>query len=177
LPQLPTDDEGIWRRASVVPFKSCFVDNPNPNDSSQFKRDYDLKEVIPSWKSAFMYVLLEYYKLYKSEGLKEPQAVREKTLSYRQDQDTILEFLNDTIEKGESQDYVLLKDLWSNYKRFEGYDKRYKLKDFKTIIMKKLNLDIPERKRINDTQVRSPIVGYKEKSDEVVETDKNKCVL
>jgi phage/plasmid-associated DNA primase len=67
LPSLPSDDEGTWRRVSVT----------------EFKRDPYLTEKLYTLKEAFMYILLEHYKIYKKHGLIEPIAVKDATHEYR----------------------------------------------------------------------------------------------
>ena len=62
LPPLPPMDGGVWRRVRVVDFGSKFVDNPDPDDKTQFKRDSTLKEKIPYLTEAFVWILVQYYK-------------------------------------------------------------------------------------------------------------------
>jgi phage/plasmid-associated DNA primase len=41
LPNLPPDDEGTWRRITVLEFEARFIDNPNPENPYKFQRDND----------------------------------------------------------------------------------------------------------------------------------------
>ena len=102
LPALPPDDEGTWRRISVIEFKSRFVDHPDPNNPYEFKKDLYLDEKLFSWKESFMYILLQYYKLYKQKGLAEPQAVKDATHEYQQTNDLYSDFISDCIVKDEN---------------------------------------------------------------------------
>lgn len=117
LPSLPPDDEGTWRRLSVIEFKSRFVENPDPKNPYEFKRDYHLAEKLYSWKEAFMYVLLEHYKIYKKHGLIEPPAVRNATKDYQKMNDAYSDFVDDCLVK-ESGSSVKLEDA---YKRFKDW--------------------------------------------------------
>jgi hypothetical protein len=68
LPYLPPKDEAIWRRLSVL---DC---------QFPIKKDIDLN----LWKEAFIYILLQNYKIYKKDGLITPQSAIKITQKYRQ---------------------------------------------------------------------------------------------
>ena len=99
LPTLPPDDEGTWRRVSVVEFKCRFVDRPDPNNPREFKKDVHLSEKLFYWKEAFMFMMLEHFKMYKKYGLVEPQTVKEATLEYQKMNDIYTDFISDCFEK------------------------------------------------------------------------------
>jgi phage/plasmid-associated DNA primase len=63
--QLPSLVHGV----SITEFKSRFVENPDPENSYELKKDSNLREKLDVWKEAFMYILLQYYKTYKKQGL------------------------------------------------------------------------------------------------------------
>jgi len=173
LPDLSADDEGAWRRLSVVQFKSRFIDNPKY--SNEFPRDYHLSEKIENWKEMFMYLLLtDFYPLYKKNGLIEPDSVIQATKQYRANVDDIKDFIDQTIEPIDGH-YVTLKDLWNKYKKSDFYSKDQKMKDFKIAISNKLGIEIPEQKKIDNIRIRSPILGWEfiNDSDEVVDNINN----
>jgi len=174
LPHLPADDEGIWRRVSVIEFKSRFVDNPQlPNE---FKKDTYLSEKFDSWKEAFMYILLQHYKIYSENGLIEPNEVLDATKSYKASVDGIMEFLEENVKlTTEPNCYVKFKDLWSRYKKSPQQEKDIKMKEFKSMVEKKLGVKIPTQKTIDKVNVKSPIVGV-----EWIDADENpnnECVF
>lgn len=117
LPTLPPDDGGTWRRISVVEFKSRFVDNPDPKNIYEFRKDPHLAEKLHSWREAFMYILLEHFKQYKKQGLVEPVSVKDATREYQKMNDSYVEFLNDCTVKDENSS-VKLEDM---YKRFRDW--------------------------------------------------------
>jgi P4 family phage/plasmid primase-like protien len=97
-PILPSDDTGIWRRIIVIDFLSRFVDNPDPNNPYEHKRDYQLSDKFHSMKQAFIYILLQYYtEVYKVHGLVEPLSVKASCEEYRMTNDEISEFKNDRL--------------------------------------------------------------------------------
>ena len=97
LPQLSADDEGIWRRMRVVPFNQLFVDNPDPNKPHEMKKDVHIMAKLNIWKSAFMFILLQHYKIYKKHDIGEPQDVLQATSDYKKVVDTVQDFINDQI--------------------------------------------------------------------------------
>ena len=136
---LDDDDEGIWRRMSIVEYTSRFVDNPDPKNKYEFPRDNYLAEKLIQWKEAFAYLLIEYYKEYKREGLVEPKCVINATKDYRRANDNISDFILDKIKDDE---YSTCK-LEDTYKIFcswwrDSVDKNVPKKmDFKKSIEKK----------------------------------------
>ena len=148
LPSLPPDDEGTWRRVSVVEFKSRFVDNPDPKNPYEFKKDTHLTEKLHSWKEAFMYILTEHYKSYKKQGLVEPPAVKDATREYQRMNDSYIEFVDCCTEKDPNSS-IKLED---TYKRFKEWwkvaysTKTPSRKDMKTSLEKKLGKYLPSAK-------------------------------
>jgi P4 family phage/plasmid primase-like protien len=120
LPSLPPDDEGTWRRISVVEFKSRFIDRPDPNNPYEFKKDTYLTEKLYSWKEAFTFILLEHFKEYKKHGLREPTAVTNATLQYKLTNDIYSDFITDCFEKDVDSSarledvFRLFKDWWKD---------------------------------------------------------------
>jgi len=108
LPKIPSDDEGTWRRMSVVEFLSRFVrpDKLDSSDRYQFPRDDALSQKLVRWKEMFMVILMEYYKRYKAQGLIEPAEVKNATNEYKKDSDVYAQFRDDDLIR---DDYSLLK--------------------------------------------------------------------
>lgn len=127
-PKVPPDDGGIWRRIKLINFTSKFVDNPNPNDPTEFHRDYDLQLKFEVWKEGFFWLLTEYYKYIVSgcpekgiqPGLSEPDEIKNATSEYRHKNDFIQQFL-DYCVKDDATGFVPLDSgdgLWENYKYY-----------------------------------------------------------
>lgn len=67
-----TGDQSINRRIEHITFNAQFVENPDPNDPREFKKDKDFTDNFladDAWKLAHFHLLLEHYKLYQEEGL------------------------------------------------------------------------------------------------------------
>jgi P4 family phage/plasmid primase-like protien len=108
LPTIPSDDNGTWRRIRVVDFPSRFVDEPNPEEQNEYKKDIYIDEKIPQWRQTFMSMLLECYKKYKNGGkLVEPESVMKFTRDYQQKSDIFMDFVNEKLDKTDNKKDVL----------------------------------------------------------------------
>ena len=109
LPKVSANDRGTWRRISVVEFISKFVDDPDPNEPYEFKIDDTLEEKLKLWPEAFMYLLIEYYKKFKKNGIKEPADVKRNTEDYQVESDMFVGFINERLIEVENADSTGIK--------------------------------------------------------------------
>jgi phage/plasmid-associated DNA primase len=70
---------------------------------------------METWHQAFMSILVEYNKKFKTDGNSEPKKVTEQTNQYQQKSDLVLEYLNDSIEYSEEYK-VLASDVYDDFK-------------------------------------------------------------
>ena len=47
VPHAIADDEGFWRRASVLEFVRRFVDHPNPANPNELSKNIHLSDMFP----------------------------------------------------------------------------------------------------------------------------------
>lgn len=99
LPKIPSSDQGTWRRLRVIAFSSKFVDNPDPDNPNEFKKDTSISQKVKIWSSHFVAILIEYFRKYKKEGLIEPEEIMKFTKEYESENDKYSEFINDYIVK------------------------------------------------------------------------------
>lgn len=177
LPEIDANDGGARRRTRVLNFTSKFVDNPNPNQSNEFPIDTHLSEKFNEWKQAFMYILLEHYKIYKKNGIKEPPCVLVSTNNYLNDSDKIQCFVDQYLEKDTystlnennvatilPNSYITLDEVWQLFKTsdYHSNKSKYLRKNFLLDIVKKLGqcYDRPtfKNKRLSN---RSVFLGWK----------------
>lgn len=127
LPFIPSTDGGTWRRLRVAPWESEFVDvdtngllNGKELKENQFPKDYELTEKMNMWKRAFLWLLInKYYKIYKSEGLHEPEKVLEFTKKYKKSSDIFLEFLEENfVFTKDKKDFESLDIVYSTFKNW-----------------------------------------------------------
>ena len=120
LPDVSATDNGTWRRIRVLAWESKFVDEPEPQNPKQFKRDYDLVEKLEKWKGAFMWYLLKvWYPLYINQGLKEPPKVTQFTSKYKKQSDVFYEFMGENIKiTGNKKDKEQITILYGAFKNW-----------------------------------------------------------
>ena len=119
LPDVNTVDNGTWRRIRVVPFDSEFVDKDDVKFPHQFPKDPNLEHNIGKWKQAFMCILLKYYKIYRKDGLKEPEIVIKHTKEYKRNNDIYQEFMDANISvTGKDKDREELDVLYDLFKHW-----------------------------------------------------------
>jgi P4 family phage/plasmid primase-like protien len=119
LPELPYDDEATWRRVRAVEFKSKFVDEADwdSNDPNQFVKDENLSQNFKHWKEPFIWILLQYYKKYIKNGIKEPPEVMECTRQYKDQNDHFADFFQNHLIHNELKEEILtIRQIYNHYK-------------------------------------------------------------
>lgn len=119
FPEIPSTDNGTWRRIRVVPFESKFVDNPDPKEPLEFKKDTLLAEKLELFKETFMSILIDKYHTLKNESfnLCEPNEVKDHTKRYRINSDKYLDYISENLIKTNSpKDLLSTKILYSHFK-------------------------------------------------------------
>lgn len=148
-------DDGTWRRIRVAEFTSKFVEQPDPNVPTQFAIDRELSIKFAGWKETFMALLLSYYTRYRAEGIVEPEDVLKCTREYQKSNDTMSEFVDDRVERGDpEQSFVGLVELYDDFKDW--------------LRMNNPTMKLPRRKEIQlyfekmfGKGVRAPKAGWK----------------
>ena len=143
LPDIPANDGGTWRRLRVVEFEMKFVDNPDPNDPKQKKKNPYFKNDFDVLKESLMSLLIYRFKHYKKHGLKEPNKVTLYTSDYQRNSDIYLEYIVEKLVRTNSkQDLIKLSQLYDMfkvwYKRYYNVQTNVTQKEFKTNILVKL---------------------------------------
>jgi P4 family phage/plasmid primase-like protien len=132
LPKIPSSDGGTWRRLRVIEFTSKFVEEPNPERTNEFKKDKMVAEKIRTWRSAFCYMLIKYYKKYKEEGLIEPEEIMKYTQEYEMENNKYQGFYDEYIIK-DTKTAIKWSDLLSNYTTWFKLNKEDKMESVKEI--------------------------------------------
>ena len=115
-PTFPPDDEAVWRRVINILFNSRFVENPDSRNKFEFKRDNYLADKLELWKEAFMFILIDNYKLYKKAGkLFVPQCIIDDTVDYKKSNDFIGDFITEKIVQEEGE-CIKLDDTYNVFK-------------------------------------------------------------
>lgn len=140
LPKVPSNDEGTWRRLVVLFFGMRFVNEPKA--ANERKKDGDLSKKIPRWGATFMYMLTQWFKIYKNEGLKLPEEIETATYEYRKESDAYSQF-KDEFFVADEDGLVRLDESYGVFQ--DWYAKEYNEKapprrDFKPNIERKLGV-------------------------------------
>jgi len=119
VPVLSDTDGGVIRRLKITEFISRFVENPtgdNSNGIYEFKIDKDLKSKLEHFKPVFMSILIDYYKIYRSEALFPPSTVVKVTKKYENDNNLIKTFIDEFVQSAERTDYITKDELKNIFK-------------------------------------------------------------
>jgi P4 family phage/plasmid primase-like protien len=111
LPKVPPYDEGMWRRLEVIEYKRSFVDNPDPSNPFEKKKDIHLLEKMKRWPETFMAILIHRgYHNYNKKGIQVPLEVLQFTKKYKDECDNFREFLDDLITFTGNKEHILFID-------------------------------------------------------------------
>mgnify|MGYP001216901685 FL=1 len=100
LPNIPSNDDGTWRRLEVVDFVSKFVDSENDvnHELNRYIKDKTIKNKIPMWVIPFFAMLLPMWRDYDENGIEIPEEIKAKTNEYRGDNDIIGQWIEQQCE-------------------------------------------------------------------------------
>lgn len=115
LPTIDSLDGGTWRRIRLLEYLSKFVDKPKK--SNEFKIDKNLKDKMTQWHNMFMWLLIEYHKRYKKNGIHEPPAVTRVTDEYKENSDFYSQFFNEHIER-DLNSKISIKDTYAYFRNW-----------------------------------------------------------
>jgi putative DNA primase/helicase len=96
-PHLPADDQAIWDRVFLVPYKLRFVDNPD-KEKGEFQRNKDLPELLKQEASGILAWLVRGCLAWQAEGLNPPDKVKAATQEYQEQEDMIGDFVRDCLD-------------------------------------------------------------------------------
>lgn len=120
IPSISDIDGGVVRRLKITEFVSRFVEKLSDDIEEkymyEFKIDRELKNKLESYKTVFMCILLDYYRIYREEGLIAPESVLKVTKRYENNNNNIKVFIDENIIKGKKADYITKDELKNLYK-------------------------------------------------------------
>ena len=122
-PPCISGDKPTWNRMRLIPFESEFSKDAPDDPKEQwrqkhFKADKDIEPKLDQLKDAFYWIFLEYYKIYKREGLDPlPKKVQLATQAYKEENDIFEEYVNqELIDTQKPQDkFEVTKEFYENY--------------------------------------------------------------
>jgi P4 family phage/plasmid primase-like protien len=115
IPEIDAVDKAVWTRCRCLSFPISFVHDPKlPNER---KIDEQLSHKLPKFRLAFFQLLLEYYEIFKKEGLSMTPSMLQRTRDYQIASDIYLEWLTNRTTASESNVHtaVLYEDFVNWY--------------------------------------------------------------
>ena len=105
LPNIPSNDDGTWRRLEVVDFIARFVDYEKEVDEDKHRhlKDKSIKNKIPMWVIPFYAILLPHWRDYDTNGIDIPDEVKAKTNEYRSNNDLVGQWIEQNCEEADNE--------------------------------------------------------------------------
>lgn len=125
-PAVPGDDDAVWARTRLLPYKSKFVKAreldkfPVPETEEErialkrWKADPSLGDRLEELTSAFLWILFTRYADYKARGLRDPVEVQSVTQAYRSENDIFMQYKKDRIVY-EAGEFLRLTDVVNDF--------------------------------------------------------------
>lgn len=148
-PHISAEDQAMWDRVQLIEFDRRFVDEPKaPNES---KRNPRILELLDAESAGILAWLVRGCLAWQKQGLCPPSKVRASTETYREEEDTIGEFISDCLIVGEGMT-ATSREI---YRVYEQWAKDNGLNDHLTQIQlgKKLKRRFGEPKRSNRERI------------------------
>lgn len=152
-------DEGTWRRIRAVPFISSFVDDPNPDNKYQFKKNPNLTNRVKEieFSETFMSMLINIF--FQTNGfIQDCDIVNKKSRQYRNEEDLMSQFIDDYIYEvdiHENNNCIIKQSdvlhYFSIFKQINGDTRKYSNKDLFKYISKKYPQNVEYIGRNNKT--------------------------
>ena len=127
LPEVPSNDDGTWRRIRVVDYTSKFV--ANPTKPNEYPMDTTLKQKIKLWAPAFISYLIHIYNTKYNimvDGvylpIKEPQEVMASTNQYKMENDYYSEYISERITVTTDAKPLSISTIWNDFKSWYSQD-------------------------------------------------------
>lgn len=118
IPGFTETDFATWRRIRNIIFRSTFVDAKDYNGQPRhFIKDPALEHSkMPKWPPYFMALLLHYYKIYKEEGLQEPEDVVNTSKQLELRSNTAKNYVLNFLKKSDNEfDVLHISTVYDNY--------------------------------------------------------------
>lgn len=113
-PDIPDSDDAIWNRIQLIYFRHKVKKLPG---ESGYIPNFDEKIKEPIEMAGLLNWCIEGYKLWQDEGLTKGEEMEEIKQEYREEQDTVMQFISDCIKYDENA-YTEVTALWKRYEQW-----------------------------------------------------------
>ena len=112
-PEVDASDAAMWRRIRLLPFNRVF---------RQEEQDPELAEKLSRESDSILTWIIQGLAMYRAQGLAEPESVRQATLLYRNEMDSVQRFVqeNATLDHKSRESIAEVKDRYREWCREEG---------------------------------------------------------
>ena len=118
LPHFNVEDQALIERLVTVPHRSRFVPASSvlPEEPYTYRADTSIKDHFPAWRPYFLRWMLEGLRTYRREGFADiPESCQAFKRDLVAEKDVVKEFLNEAVEPGDEDDFVKMKELYSDF--------------------------------------------------------------
>ena len=122
-PSIPADEQAAWDRVFLIPFPMRFVDNPK--SENERKQDRTLRQKLRSEYPGILAWLIRGCLAWQDQGLNAPASIQKATEAYRENEDTIRQFIDECCVEGQGHE-VKAGEL---YKCYQAWAANYDLHD------------------------------------------------
>jgi len=120
VPIVIAGDEAMRERILPIPHSSIFSHNPPKSKDEQFeqrvfKRDNNFEKKLLRLRAAGLWMMVQFFKKYKKEGLKMPAEIKASTEDYWNNNDIYGCFMAEFIEETESDKVLFVSELYTTF--------------------------------------------------------------
>lgn len=122
VPPIDGADEAVERRLFIVPFESKYCDDAPETEEEQFKKrrfpkDPLFEEKVKTYRRPMLWILMNYFDRYMTEGIPRPKSVVEYTTKYWEENDPYKLFVSENILKtGSDGDKLAVTNVYKIFK-------------------------------------------------------------
>jgi P4 family phage/plasmid primase-like protien len=171
-PKIEDKTNGAWRRVSVSPFNSRFVDRQEDVDIARhiYKADKTLTEKVRGWGVVFMGLLLNQWSSFDCLNISVPKSIRMETQNYKNQNDYIGQWISEQTEPS-PKETLPFKELTGYYEQWlndvYGKNIRVDVPAFKERLVKWQRDKFGFNNKINGTTTNPKInMDVREEQDE-----------
>jgi len=121
LLEAPAEEKAYWNRQKVIDHESTFSFDAPLTQEEQFRlkifpRDPFFDRKLAAMAEPFLWCQIEWYKMFKQEGLKPPQRVVEATNAAKMRNDIYMQYIRNSLDPGTQHDIITLDGMYEDFK-------------------------------------------------------------